>query len=218
MVLQNFIVFEGIDGAGTTTQLNALRNNPATADFLFTAEPTSAPTGKFLRQMLKGDIPLQPVTAAYLFAADRNEHISGTYAVEPDRSLVTGIAAACSQGKTVVSDRYFFSSLAYQSIDCGDEIPRLLNSTFPLPQLLFFFEIEPDVSLSRITGRGFTEIYEKQEFLKKTAAAYRKVMKEYDGTPKAEGMKLITIDATLPKDEITRIIWKEIENLPIHKA
>src|SRR5574344_1031504 len=128
MVLQNFIVFEGIDGAGTTTQLNALRNRKDTGNFLFTAEPTTAPTGKFLRQMLKGDIPLTPVTSAYLFAADRTEHVFGNLVIGDGGTLVTGIEKACAQNKIVVIDRYFFSSLAYQSIDCGKETPRILNS------------------------------------------------------------------------------------------
>ncbi|MBP5452417.1 MAG: dTMP kinase, partial [Treponema sp.] len=54
MILRNFIVFEGIDGAGTTTQASLLKNNPATGKFLFTAEPTTAETGLFLRKMLSG--------------------------------------------------------------------------------------------------------------------------------------------------------------------
>ena len=218
MVLQNFIVFEGIDGAGTTTQLNTLRNSKETEHFLFTAEPTTAPTGKFLRQMLKGDIPLTPVTSAYLFAADRTEHVYGDLVVGDDGTLVTGIEKACAQNKIVVSDRYFFSSLAYQSIDCGEKIPHMLNSMFPLPSLLFFFEIEPEISLKRITVREYTEIYEKLDFLKKTAAAYRTVMDEYKKPELSETMKIVTIDATKPKEEISQIIWKEIENLPIFKV
>jgi dTMP kinase len=218
MVLQNFIVLEGIDGAGTTTQLNALRSRPETGNFLFTAEPTTAATGKFLRQMLKGDLPLNPVTSAYLFAADRNEHINGTLVTQDDRTLVTGVAQACKNNKVVVSDRYFFSSLAYQSIDCGQTLPALLNSPFPLPQLLFFFNIEPEVSLKRITVRGYTEIYEKLDFLKKTEAAYRRIIDEYSDAGKCETMKIVTIDATKGKDEISQIIWKEIQNLPIFKV
>lgn len=208
MVIKNFIVFEGIDGAGTSTQLNVLKNRSDTGSFLFTAEPTGAETGLFLRKMLKGDIPVQPVTAAYLFAADRNEHINGTLCIKEDRQLVTGVKEACEKGHTVVSDRYLFSSLAYQSIDCGIEIPRLLNSTFPLPEKLFFFDIEPEVSLKRITGRGFTEIYEKEDFLRKTEAAYKAVIAEFEKDTDS-GMKIIHIDATLPKDEISALIWKE---------
>lgn len=208
MVIKNFIVFEGIDGAGTSTQLNVLKNRNDTGSFLFTAEPTGAETGLFLRKMLKGDIPVQPVTAAYLFAADRNEHINGTLCIKDDRQLVTGVKEACEKGHTVISDRYLFSSLAYQSIDCGIEIPRLLNSTFPLPEKLFFFDIEPEVSLKRITGRGFTEIYEKEDFLRKTEAAYKAVIAEFEKDTDS-GMKIIHIDATLPKDEISALIWKE---------
>ena len=218
MVLQNFIVFEGIDGAGTTTQLNALRNRKDTGNFLFTAEPTTAPTGKFLRQMLKGDIPLTPVTSAYLFAADRTEHVFGNLVIGDGGTLVTGIEKACSRNKIVVSDRYFFSSLAYQSIDCGKETPRILNSMFPLPGLLFFFDIEPEISLKRITVREYTEIYEKLDFLKKTATAYRAVMDEYRTSEKSESMKIVTIDATKPKEEISQIIWNEIQKLPIFKV
>lgn len=209
MVIKNFYVFEGIDGAGTSTQLNVLRNRKDTQNFLFTAEPTESETGRFLRRMLKGEVPVEPVTAAYLFAADRNEHINGKLSVNGDRSLVTGIKQACSEGKTVISDRYLFSSLAYQSIDCGKETPRLLNSIFPLPEKLFFFDIEPEVSLKRITGRGFTEIYEKEDFLRKTEAAYKAVIEEFEKDT-SSGMKIVRIDATLPKDEISKIIWKEI--------
>ena len=65
MILQNFIVFEGIDGAGTSTQLDLLKQETKTSKhFLFTAEPTSASTGRYLRLMLKGNIPLTNETAA----------------------------------------------------------------------------------------------------------------------------------------------------------
>ena len=108
MVLKKFIVLEGIDGAGTSTQIKRLvQTNPD--KYIATAEPTSGPTGKFLRQMLAGDFKVDERTNAYLFAADRCEHIFGK----------GGVKELCESGKTVVSDRYFFSSLAYQSVSCG---------------------------------------------------------------------------------------------------
>ncbi|UKI55029.1 MAG: hypothetical protein L6V90_10405 [Treponema succinifaciens] len=79
--------------------------------------------------MLKGEIQVTNETAAYIFAADRNEHINGNYIIEENK-LITGIKSACEKGKIVVSDRYLFSSLAYQSIDCSPEIPRTLNKFF----------------------------------------------------------------------------------------
>ncbi len=214
MILQNFIVFEGIDGAGTSTQIEMLKNRPEAKDFLFTAEPTSAPTGKFLRQMLKGDFPLQNESAAYLFAADRNEHVNGKLLTQ-ENTLVTGIKEACQSGRKVVSDRYLFSSLAYQSINCPPEVPRLLNSLFPLPQLLFYFEISPKDSLSRLGDRNFREIYEKEDFLNRTVQEYHNVLSEYSEKTKNQGMKIVLIDAKKTKEEISANIWQEIKNLPI---
>lgn len=214
MILQNFIVFEGIDGAGTSTQIEMLKNRPEAKDFLFTAEPTSAPTGKFLRQMLKGDFPLQNESAAYLFAADRNEHVNGKLLTQGN-TLVTGIKEACQSGKKVVSDRYLFSSLAYQSINCPPEVPRLLNRLFPLPQLLFYFEISPKDSLSRLGDRNFREIYEKEDFLNRTVQEYHNVLSEYSEKAKNQGMKIVLIDAKKTKEEISANIWQEIKNLPI---
>ncbi|MBO6132087.1 MAG: dTMP kinase [Treponema sp.] len=214
MILQNFIVFEGIDGAGTSTQIEMLKNRPEAKDFLFTAEPTSAPTGKFLRQMLKGDFPLQNESAAYLFAADRNEHVNGKLLTQGN-TLVTGIKEACQSGRKVVSDRYLFSSLAYQSINCPPEVPRLLNSLFSLPQLLFYFEISPKDSLSRLGDRNFREIYEKEDFLNRTVQEYHNVLSEYSEKAKNQGMKIVLIDAKKTKEEISANIWQEIKNLPI---
>ena len=214
MILQNFIVFEGIDGAGTSTQIEMLKNRPEAKDFLFTAEPTSAPTGKFLRQMLKGDFPLQNESAAYLFAADRNEHVNGKLLTQGN-TLVTGIKEACQSGRKVVSDRYLFSSLAYQSINCPPEVPRLLNSLFPLPSLFFYFEISPKDSLSRLGDRNFREIYEKEDFLNRTVQEYHNVLSEYSEKAKNQGMKIVLIDAKKTKEEISANIWQEIKNLPI---
>ena len=76
MILKNFVVFEGIDGAGTSTQIKMLaERNPER--FVQTAEPTGGETGLFLRRMLAGDFSVDEKTNAFLFAADRCEHIYG---------------------------------------------------------------------------------------------------------------------------------------------
>ena len=164
--------------------------------------------------MLKGDFPLQNESAAYLFAADRNEHVNGKLLTQGD-TLVTGIKEACQSGRKVVSDRYLFSSLAYQSINCPPEVPRLLNSLFPLPQLLFYFEISPKDSLSRLGDRNFREIYEKEDFLNRTVQEYHNILSEYSEKAKNQGMKIVLIDAKKTKEEISANIWQEIKNLPI---
>ena len=202
MVLKNFIVLEGIDGAGTSTQIKRLvQSDPS--KYIATAEPTSGPTGKFLRQMLAGDFKVDERTNAYLFAADRCEHIFGK----------GGVQELCQSGKTVVSDRYFFSSLAYQSVSCGLELPQLLNSPFPLPEYLFFFEINPEISLARVNNRkGAKEIYENIEAQKKIAALYEKVISMYENDAAlCQEMKIIRIDASQTIEQISNQICSSLQ-------
>ena len=200
MILKNFIVFEGIDGAGTSTQIKKLVERDSER-FIATAEPTGNETGKFLRRMLGGEFSVDEKTNAYLFAADRCEHIFGK----------GGVRELCESGKTVVSDRYFFSSMAYQSVSCGEELPKLLNSPFPLPEYLFYFVINPEISLGRVNARGeHKEIYETIEKQKKIAAQYEKVISEYEKNADESGMKIIRIDAADTIDNISEIICKNI--------
>ena len=204
MILKNFIVFEGIDGAGTSTQIKKLverGNNSKPGSFVATAEPTGSETGRFLRRMLGGEFSVDEKTNAYLFAADRCEHIFGK----------GGVKELCESGKTVVSDRYFFSSMAYQSVSCGDELPRLLNSPFPLPEVLFYFEINPEISLGRVNARGEQkEIYETIEKQKAIAERYEKVIAEYEKSAAETGMRIVRIDAARDIETISELIWKEI--------
>lgn len=206
MILKNFIVFEGIDGAGTSTQIKKLVERGCSergqGAFAATAEPTGGETGRFLRRMLGGEFSVDEKTNAYLFAADRCEHIFGR----------GGVQELCQAGKIVVSDRYFFSSMAYQSVSCGEELPRLLNSPFPLPEYLFYFVINPEVSLGRVTARGEKkEIYETIEKQKKIAAQYEKVISEYEKTAVETGMKIIRIDAEKDIESISEEIWKSLK-------
>ena len=206
MILKNFVVFEGIDGAGTSTQIKRLVERGCAeageGAFVATAEPTGLETGKFLRRMLGGDFTVDEKTNAYLFAADRCEHIFGK----------GGVQELCQAEKIVVSDRYFFSSMAYQSVSCGEELPKLLNEPFPLPEYLFYFVINPEVSLGRVTSRGEKkEIYETIEKQKKIAAQYEKVISEYEKNAGESGMKIIRIDAEKDIESISEEIWKSLK-------
>ena len=156
--------------------------------------------------MLKGEFSVSEKTAAYLFAADRCEHIYGK----------GGIIENLQNGKIVVSDRYFFSSIAYQSIFAGGNLPKKLNEDFPLPEFLFFFDIASQNAFQRVTKRGEEkEIYEQLDFQQKVEENYKKIINEYKNT---SSMKLITINANLPIEEISKKIWEVIENLPILKS
>ena len=203
MILKNFIVLEGIDGAGTSTQLNLLKNRLSPEKTVYTAEPSTLSTGRFLRSVLRGDEKLTPETTAFLFAADRQEHVYGT----------GGIVESCTSGKLVISDRYVFSSLAYQSITCGEELPRKLNQDFPLPEYLFFFGITPQASLKRIEKRDVTEIYEKKDFLEATARQYEKIISYYETLQ--TGMHIIRLDATESIEKLSEKIWTVLQEMPI---
>ena len=203
MILKNFIVLEGIDGAGTSTQLDLLKNRLSPEKTVYTAEPTTLSTGRFLRSVLRGDEKLTPETTAFLFAADRQEHVYGS----------GGIVESCTSGKLVISDRYVFSSLAYQSITCGEELPRKLNQDFPLPEYLFFFGITPQASLKRIEKRDVTEIYEKKDFLEAKARKNEKIISYYETLQ--TGMHIIRLDATESIEKLSEKIWTVLQEMPI---
>ncbi|MGP1586789.1 MAG: dTMP kinase [Treponemataceae bacterium] len=211
MVLQTFIAFEGLDGTGTSTQINLLAAKLKKENVFITAEPTQNQIGTFLRKILKGQIEIHPKTAAYLFAADRCEHVYGK----------EGIIEQHNSGKIIVSDRYLFSSLAYQSLECGEELPYALNRHFPLPSTVFFFDLEPEKSLERVLNRAKKngeqmEIYEKLEFQRKTYEMYKKIMKYYEENHK--NLKIIRIDAEKSIEEIHQKIWTIVNNMPILKC
>jgi dTMP kinase len=210
MTLRNFVVFEGIDGTGTTTQLNILQDryrklyHDPSGKTVFTCEPTSGEIGKLIRRCLKGEITLAPETLARLFAADRCEHLYGA----------GGIVESCASGKAVFTDRYLFSSLAYQGETGTPELPETLNRGFPYPDYLFFFDIDPDISMARVESRpGELEIFEKREFQRRVRDRYRKIIDQ--AGREERGMKVVLVDATEPIEEISEKIWMIVKDLPI---
>jgi dTMP kinase len=199
MILKNFIVLEGLDGAGTTTQADLLytrcqtQNRPA----LLTREPTERAAGMLVRKILRGDAAVLPHTMARLFAADRNEHIDAR----------DGIRETAEKGVLVICDRYLFSSLAYQSVDCGWDFVRSLNEGFPLPEFLVFLDIQPQEGEKRLKARGEREIYEYEAFQTRAAAGYRRVLEEYAQS----GIKILRLDATEEPRAIHEKIWSLIK-------
>jgi dTMP kinase len=199
-LLERFFVFEGTDGAGTTTQLRSIHEALARAGIRHwtTCEPTDAPIGRLIRRVIGGEIPAKAGTVAHLFAADRYEHLYGAL----------GIMEHLALGEVVICDRYTFSSLAYQGSSCGLDLPLSLNAAFPLPELLFFFDLEPDISMSRIEGRENRDIFETLPFLEQVRTNYEKAIRLYASS----GMEVKRIDATLSREEVGGIILAEIEN------
>lgn len=199
-ILKGFIAIEGLDGSGTTTQLNQitqyLSNN--NIEHMRTFEPTDSKTGKFLRQVLSGEIPLEQETIAYLFAADRNEHIYGKN---------KGIIAQLKNNSYVISDRYLFSSIAYQSLRADYNLVVNLNSRFPLPEFLIFVDVPVEECQKRLKMRDSQkDIYDDIDSQRQVLGYYRKSIELF----KDSGMKVILINGTKKPHEITEEIIKKI--------
>jgi dTMP kinase len=205
-VLQNFVVFEGCDGSGTTTQLSLLKDYFSAHNGLpplwATSEPSSGEIGRLIRRFLKGEAHCCPETLARLFAADRGEHLFGE----------DGIIAHCARGEIVVSDRYAPSSLVYQGIECGgDALPRQLNEDFPVPQMLVFFDLDSETAEARLAERPKREIFEHLEFQKKARQKYLSVLEYY----RARGSIVAIINAGETIENVFGHVLSLIQKLPI---
>ena len=136
-------------------------------------------------------------TIAYLFAADRDNHINN-----PEYGIVSHL----KKGEIVISDRYFFSSFAYQSIGFDPEAVKMLNSRFPYPELVLYVDTPVEDCINRIDSRGSDkEIYEKLDYQTKVHENYETM---FSALP--EGCRLIRVDGRLSREEIFDILIREI--------
>ncbi|MDR1971111.1 MAG: dTMP kinase [Treponema sp.] len=203
-VIRNFVVLEGADGSGTSTQLELLGRRfpgPGLPVFHPTAEPTGGEVGRLIRLALKGQVPLLPETLARLFAADRGEHLYGR----------GGVLERTGRGELVVSDRYTPSSMVYQGLECGEELPRRLNESFPVPELILFFDLDPQRAAERIQNRPEKEIYEYLDFQIKVHDRYLKLLPVF----RAQGSRVVEINAARRPEEVAEEVWAALEKLPI---
>ena len=190
-----FIVFEGIDGAGKTTQINRLKASLEKRGIacLTTAEPTSLPSGREIRDALAGRTQKTPLEMAEMFSADRAIHNN-----HPEE----GINAALNKGISVISDRYYYSSLAYQGAALGYDTVASLNldrEDIRTPDICVFLDLTPEKSLERIGKRGeATEIYENFDYLTKTRKMFFDVFEKL----RDRGEKIAVIDASGSPEEI----------------
>jgi dTMP kinase len=206
-ILQSFVVLEGLDGAGTTTQLRMLSER-LTRDrrpHAATWEPTDGVIGRMLRGILAQDIKAHPRTIALLYAADRSEHVH-----DPQ----SGIEARTRRGELVISDRYLFSSLAYQGQECGDEFVLALNAGFPLPEELIFLDTPVEVCQERLAARRAQELYDGFAFQARVREAYLRAIERYAAT----GMRVSLVNGDRPAGLIHGDIWKIIQAMPIPRV
>ena len=194
---ERFIVFEGIDGAGTTTQTDRLKSwlEARGEKVVTTCEPSEGPFGNMVRNALKrrivvpspGDGPdgdVDPRVVALLFAADRLDHLDAT------------IRPALAQGWWVLSDRYVDSSLAYQSIYMDLDWVRTINAHAPRPSRTFFLEVPPGEALARIQAkRASRDHFETHQRLQRVAAQYQEIYRD----PPSD---VVRLDGTRSVDEL----------------
>ncbi|MFA6198859.1 MAG: dTMP kinase [Bacteroidales bacterium] len=181
----NFIVFEGIDGCGKSTQAKRLTQflNDTGSQAWYTAQPTNSDIGKIIRQYINIDNDFEKddeilydtfdAQISYLFAADRHWHL-----YNPD-----GIINKLNSGIHVICDRYYFSTYAHNSGNLSYPNWHLnidLNKRFLQPDLLFFLDTDLDICLNRIEDRGQKIKYESHDKLKTAQMIYRQEFQEYD--------------------------------------
>ena len=187
--MAKFIVFEGIDGSGKSTQIRMLAEKlRAEGRHVYvTAEPTESVSGGLLRDALSGVFPRTACEMAALFLIDRINHN-----VNP----ANGIKKMLDRGFDVICDRYYYSTLAYQGSATDFEWVRKMNVDCPeimRPDVCIFLDVSPEVGLSRIQkgDRGFTEIYEKAETLR---AVRKKYFDAFELLADSDNIKVISAD------------------------
>ena len=190
-----FIVFEGIDSSGKSTQAELLKTyfiNRGEKSII-SSEPSNGIIGNLIRQALKqrifftSDRHLFDEQMAYLFAADRHDHLYND---------IDGVYKLIADNFNVISTRYYFSSLAY-NCDTAEqfELVGKLNSKFPNPDLTIYLDLPVEISLSRLQERSLTEVYETKTKLTKVKQQYQQIFENYHG-------RAIAIDGTQDQQTI----------------
>ena len=200
-----FIVFEGIDGAGKTTQIELLtkRLQEQGRRIYRTAEPTESVSGGLLRDALSGISKRTPTELASLFVLDRIFH---------NTNPVNGIEKMLSEGFDVICDRYYYSSLAYQGSETSEQWVRDMNLNCPdirRPDICIFLDLTPQQSMERIgKGRVTVEIYENEERLTRVRDQFFRALDSLKDTD-----RICVVNAARSIEEIHGEIFALVEEI-----
>ena len=200
-----FIVFEGIDSSGKTTQAELLEKHFVSKGekAIISPEPSNGIIGNMIRQALKKRITfsrdrhLFDEQMAYLFAADRHDHLYND---------IDGVFKLIQDNYHVISTRYYFSSLAY-NCETTEKFAfiKKLNARFPNPDLTIYIDIPIEISLQRLEERSLKEIYETKSKLTKVREQYQQIFADYDG-------RAAIIDGTQSVEQIHQQIINLVNN------
>ena len=196
-----FIVFEGIDGSGKSTQADRLVRYLKSKNIkaVVTNEPQSdRPVGMLIRQALKKQISFDEKTIALLFAADRLDHIQR-------------ISEKLDEGFWVICDRYYFSSFAYNDTALNKEWIISVNSEAMnalKADMTIFLDVPCDISLSRVSKRGETEIFENTERQNRVRNNYLELFKRFN-----DDENIVVIDGNAKQNIIEKEIADKIDEL-----
>lgn len=211
MIRGHFIVLEGIDGSGTTTQAERLRGrfDHAGLPVHVTAEPSTGPIGSTIRQFLSGRLVTRLpsgisnprwTTMALMFAADRQDHLEAE--IEPN----------LRDGVNIICDRYMYSSIVYQSVTAGraDTTGWIaeINRYARRPDLAVYLRIDPEEAMRRCRERDRNvELFDDPEVQRKIAEAYDKLPDLFPD------VKIVTVDGGRSVDEVEEDCWTHVEAL-----
>ena len=189
------IDLEGIDGCGKSTQSKFLmekfeENNEKT---IILKEPTSGKYGKKLWEMLSGKRKATTEQILDLFVMDRKEHVDDK------------INPALKEGKIVLMDRYYYSTMAYQAA-AGIDVNRIRkdNEFAPKPDVVLIFDLPADLAMKRVKGHSVADVFEKEEHLEKVRDAYLDLR---------DDPLVRIIDSTRTPEEIFKEVWKLVSEV-----
>ena len=177
-LLGKFIAFEGIDGSGKSTQIRRLMEHLSLLGIKCyeTREPTDSPIGSLIHQMMTGRITADNKVIASLFIADRVDHLL---------NKTDGILSMVNNGVTVITDRYYFSSYAYNGIDIDMDWViqgNAISANILRPTLTVFLDISVETAIERIKRERFhTELYETEERLVAVRTKYFEAFEKLNG-------------------------------------
>jgi dTMP kinase len=205
-----FIVFEGLDGSGVTTQAELLRSwlHKQGHEAILTKEPSDGPAGAIVRLSLAKRLASKPTTSvaepldahalALLFAADRMDHIHNE------------ILPRLRSGVVVVSDRYYLSSYAYQSLEVDLGWVKQINSKCIKPDLTLLIDVPAEICKKRMDRqRWHVELYEDVEKLARVRQNYLEIARDL----LVAGEKIELIDGNQPANTVHSKVMKSIKRM-----